>query len=108
TRVWTFARRGVRVEVTCTQAMRGNVKLKVSRKVARKLGLKHRTLVKRSLKCRGAGSKSLKLKVSKKVRRALKHSKRSVRVTLQVRLRASGESTKQSKHRFTLKRHHRH
>jgi PKD repeat protein len=105
TTIGKFAKRGLRVKVTCTEAMRGNVKLKVSRKLARKLGLKHRTLAKRSLKCRGAGSKSLKLKASKKVRRALRHSKGSVRITLQVRLRASGESTKQSKSRITLKRH---
>ena len=56
------------------------------------------------MRCAGAGSKPVVLKASKAVQRALAKTKRSVKVTLNVQLRAAGESATQSKRTLTLTR----
>ena len=55
-----------------------------------------------TVKCAGAGSKSVTLKPSAAVKRALKKAKGSVKVTLGVSLRATGEAAKQSTRAITL------
>jgi PKD repeat protein len=104
TTVATFARRGLSVLVTCTEAMRGTAKVTVSSKTRKALKLKRATLASGRVSCDGAGSERVKLKVSKTVKRALDSTKRSVKATLTVRLRASGEPATKRTRRITLKR----
>jgi PKD repeat protein len=104
TTVATFIKRGLSVKVTCTEAMRGTATLKLSRKLAKQLGLKKVTLASRPVKCAGAGSKSVTLKPSAAVKRALKKAKGSVKVTLGVSLRTAGKSAKKSTRTITLAR----
>ncbi len=75
TSVSGFAKRGLSVRVTCTQAMSGSATLTVTSAVARKLGLKRTTLASTAVKCAGAGSKTVKLKPSAATRRALARSR---------------------------------
>jgi len=97
-----FAKRGLKVQVTCTESMRGTAKLTLSSKLRKQLGLKSATIASRSIKCAGAGSKTITLKPSKKVQRALKGAKGSVKAKLGVTLRAAGESAKKSTRTVTL------
>ena len=96
-------RSGLAVSVTCTQAMRGSATITVSKRVAKALGLKKTTLATGALNC-AAGGKSVTLKPSAAVKRALKKAKGSVKVTLNVRLRAAGEPSTRSKRTLTLSR----
>ncbi|HEX6025569.1 MAG TPA: PKD domain-containing protein, partial [Solirubrobacter sp.] len=105
TTVSSFAKRGLAVRVTCTEAMSGTAKVTVSNSTRKALGLKSRTLATGKVKCDGAGSERVRLKVSKTVRRALADVNRTVRAKLTVRLRSAGEPATQSTRSITLKRH---
>jgi len=98
-----FMKRGVAVTVTCTEAMTGSASLKAARSTTRKLGLKSTTLATKSVKCAGPGSKSVTLKPSKRVKRALSNARGAVKVTLDVRLQAAGESTRKVTRQLSLK-----
>ena len=104
TSVSGFAKSGLSVKVTATEAMSGSAKLLVSSKVAKALGLKSTTLATAKVTFTNAGSKSVKFKVSSKVKKALAKAKGSVKVTLSVSLKAQGEATKNSTPRVTLTR----
>ena len=67
TSVSGFAKSGLTVKVTATEAMSGSAKLLVSSKVAKALGLKSTTLATAKVSFTNAGSKSVKFKVSSKV-----------------------------------------
>ena len=100
-----FMRRGLKVKVTCTEAMTGSAALEVARSTARRLGLGKKTaLARTSIRCAGAGGKTVTLKPSGKVKRALRRAHGSVRVTLDVRLKAPGESTRKATRKLTLRR----
>jgi PKD repeat protein len=102
TTIAAFSKRGLAVKVTATQKMTGTAKLTVSKKVAKKLGLKKTTLASGKVRFTSAGSKSVRLKPSAAVKRALKKAKGSVKVTLGVSLRATGKSAKKSTRTITL------
>ncbi|MDA0172464.1 PKD domain-containing protein [Solirubrobacter taibaiensis] len=104
TSVSGFAKSGLSVKVTATEAMSGSAKLLVSSKVAKALGLKSTTLATAKVSFTNAGSKSVKFKVSAKVKKALAKAKGSVKVTLSVSLKAQGEATKNSTRAVTLTR----
>jgi len=104
TSVSGFAKSGLSVKVTATEAMSGSAKLVVSSKVAKALGLKSTTLASTSVKFTGAGSKTVKFKVSKAVKKALAKAKGSVKITLSVSLKAQGESAASSTRSVTLTR----
>ena len=104
TTVATFSRRGLPLRVTCTEAMSGTAKLTVSSRTRKALKLKSRTLATGAVRCTGAGTRAVVLKASKAVKRALAKTKRSVTVTLTVRLRSAGEPATQSTRTLTLKR----
>jgi PKD repeat protein len=104
TSVSGFAKSGLSVKVTATEAMTGSAKLVVSSKVAKALGLKSTTLATVSVKFTGAGSKSVKFKASKAVKKALAKAKGSVKVTLSVSLKAQGEAASSSTRSVTLSR----
>jgi PKD repeat protein/glucose/arabinose dehydrogenase len=97
-----FMKRGLAVTVTCTDAMTGSATLKASRAAARKLGLKRATLATRSLRCAGPGTERVMLKPSRRVKRRLAKARSSVKVTLDVRLGAAGESATKATRRLTL------
>ena len=99
-----FAKRGLRVRVSCTDAMRGAATLTVSSKTKRKLGLKSRTLARKTIRCADAGEKTVTLKPSRKVGRVLRHARRSVKATLRVRMAAVGEPGKTRTRSLTLRR----
>jgi PKD repeat protein len=104
TSVAGFAKSGLAVKVTATEAMSGTAKLTVTSKVAKALGLKSRTLATSKVSFKNAGSKAVKFKVSKKVKKALAKAKGSVKVTLSVSLKAQGEGAKNSTRSVTLTR----
>ncbi|MBE2317690.1 PKD domain-containing protein [Solirubrobacter sp. CPCC 204708] len=102
TSVSAFAKSGLSVKVTATEAMSGTAKLVVTKKVAKALGLKSTTLASAKVSFTGAGSKAVKFTASKAVKRALAKAKGSVKVTLSVSLKASGEAAKNSSRSVTL------
>jgi PKD repeat protein len=99
-----FARRGLQVTVTCTDAMSGSASLKVTRREARRLGLKTRTLASRPVRCALPGTESVTLKPSRRIRRALATAERSVRASLDVRMGVAGEPAKAATRRVSLRR----
>ena len=98
-----FRRRGLKVRVTCSEAMTGSASLKVNRRTARGLHLGGATLATKAVRCTGAGSRTVTLKPSRKVSRRLARARGSVNVTLSVRLRAPGEPRKTTTRRLTLR-----
>jgi len=83
----TFHRRGLRVDVSCAWIDSGTLRLTVSSRVARKLGLRgKRTLASTRVRCDTDGRMTVVLKPGKKVRKALAKSKASIRATLTLRL----------------------
>jgi PKD repeat protein len=104
TTVARFNKRGLAVRVTCTEAMSGSATMTVSSALMRKLGLKRTTVAAGSVRCGGPGTKTATLKPSKDVKRALAAARGSVKVTLDVRLQAAGESAKNTTRQLTLKR----
>jgi PKD repeat protein len=104
TSVSGFAKSGLAVRVTATEAMSGTAKLVVSSKVAKQLKLKSTTLATVKVSFTRAGSKSVKFTVGKAVKKALAKAKGSVKVTLSVSLKAKGEATKNSTRTVTLTR----
>ena len=98
-----FRKRGLKIRVTCNDAMSGRAVLQVTRKTSRKLGLKSTTLASRAVRCRQPGSASVTLKPSRKVRRALSKTRGTVKVTLAVRMTAPGESPTSASRKLSLK-----
>ncbi|MBE2317691.1 PKD domain-containing protein [Solirubrobacter sp. CPCC 204708] len=86
TSVSGFAKRGLAVRVTCTQAMRGTAKLTLAASMAKRLGLKRTTLASAPVKCAGAGSQIVTLRPSAATRRALGKAKGAVKLKLGVSL----------------------
>jgi glucose/arabinose dehydrogenase/type 1 glutamine amidotransferase len=99
-----FRKRGVKIRVTCNEAMSGRAVLQITGKTRRQLKLKSTTLVSRAVRCTQPGSKSVTLKPSKKVRRALGKARGTVKVTLVVRMTAPGESPLRVTRKLSLKR----
>jgi PKD repeat protein len=91
--VRSFRRGGLRVDVSCAWIDSGKLKLTVSSKVARKLGLKSRTLASARVRCDTDGRMRVSLVPRAKVKRALAKSKGSVRAKLNLRM-SSGEETR--------------
>jgi hypothetical protein len=85
--------RGLRVRATCVSVGRGTLKLTVSRKMARELGLSSRTLARRSVHCSDFGIR-VKLKPSRKVARKLKRAHGTFAATLALRMGSAHDSQK--------------
>jgi hypothetical protein len=86
--------RGLRVRATCVSVGRGTLKLTVSRAVARRLGLRSRTLVGRSVRCSNDFGISVKLKPSRAVARKLTKARGSFAATLTLRMGSVHDSQK--------------
>ena len=99
-----MARRGLKIKVTCTGAMQGSAALKVTRSTRRKLKLRSGTLARKTVRCTTAGTKTVTLKPSKKVAKALRRSKRAVKTTVEVRLKAIGQPTRVVRRSLTLRK----
>jgi beta-xylosidase len=74
------------VTVRCQSVERGTLRLTVSRKAARRLGLRSRVLAARTVRCDGRARATVRLKPSRRVRRALADRRRALRATLTLRL----------------------
>jgi hypothetical protein len=102
-----LAKRGLKVRVACTGAMRGSASLTVSGSTRRKLRLSTRTLAGRTVRCFGAHTATVVLKPSKALARRLtagRRSVRSVRLTLTVRMADFGQPARTVKRTITLRR----
>jgi hypothetical protein len=99
-----FARHGLRVKVSCTDAMRGAAGLTVSTSTKRKLHLKSSTLARATIRCADAGTKAVTLKPSRKTARVLRRAHRSIKAALRVSLKAVGHSTRTRTRSVTLRR----
>jgi hypothetical protein len=89
-----FARHGLRLQLSSSEAARGTARVVVSRQVARRLGLARRLLASRGVQFTGAGSRTLRLKPGRAMARRLGRARGAVRMTLEITLRdAGGEAT---------------
>jgi cytochrome c len=85
-----FRARGVRLTMSCESSGRGWATLKVTRKAAKRLKLRSRTVAKRRLKCTTGKELRLRLKPSRSTARRLAKSKpRALRMTLRVSVKGS-------------------
>jgi plastocyanin len=84
----------LKLTATCSTLDRGTVKLTVTKAVAKKLRLKSRTLATGKSRCNANGRFVVTLKPTKAAKKALKHTRRSVKVT--ARLAFPGLTTKQT------------
>jgi glucose/arabinose dehydrogenase/type 1 glutamine amidotransferase len=98
-----FAKRGIKVPVTCTGAMSGTAKLTVSDAAARKLKLGSRTIRSRDVRCYGAHTATVTLKPSKSVARKLAKGKGSIKLQLSVRMLDFGSPAKTTTKTITLR-----
>ena len=80
TTVAKFAKSGLAIHATCTDAMSGPVTVTVDSKTKKALKLKSTTLAKGTLKC-AAGNRALTLKPSSSVKRGSGQGQESVKVT---------------------------
>ncbi len=86
----TLARRGVQVRAVCVGVTRGTLRLTVSRKVARRLGLGRRTvLATKSVRCSGESRFSVSIKPGRKVARKLRQARGSFAATLRLQMSGS-------------------
>lgn len=85
-----FRRGRLTVTVRCQSVERGTLRLTVSRKVARKLGLRSRVLASRTVRCDDRAQSTVRLKPSRRVRRTLADRRGALRAKLTLRL--SGEA----------------
>ena len=99
-----FAKRGIKVPVTCTGAMSGSAKLTVSAATARKLKLGSRTLGSRDVRCFGAHTATVTLKPSKALARKLAKGKGSIKLQLSVRMLDFGSPARTTTKTITLRR----
>jgi hypothetical protein len=84
--VAAFRRGKLSITVSCASVERGTLRLTVSRKVAKKLKLKSRTLARAAVTCEGAET-TVTLKPSRKVKRKLAGKKgKSIRASLKLKL----------------------
>jgi hypothetical protein len=82
-----FRRGRLRVGIRCAGTGRGVLRLRVSRRVARRLDLGRRTLATERFRCEDDGRMSVRLQPGRKVRKALfRNRRRSFAATLVVRL----------------------
>jgi hypothetical protein len=94
-----FTRAGARVRLTCTRPMRGSVRLAITRRASRRLGLRGRTtLARRNVSC--ATVRTVRLTPSRRVRRALR---RPLRATLHLRMAAAAEPAQVATRRLKLR-----
>lgn len=85
--------KGVKVPVTCTRDATARLTLRLSKKVARSLGLRTRRALSvgtGSGACRASSGGSVKLKVASRHRRKLGRARRAIPATLQLTLTAGG------------------
>jgi PKD repeat protein len=89
--VRSFRARGMRLTMSCEASGKGRASLKVSRKAAKRLKLKSRTIASRRLTCTAGRELSLRLKPNRSTARRLAKSKaRALRMTLSVSVKGQG------------------
>ena len=98
-----FAKSGLTVSTACEAGFTGRVTISVTKKEARKLGLKKATtLASKALTCGTSDRAIATLKASKKLQRAISKSKKPVSVTVKVTMGAGSMATSSSQ-TLTLK-----
>ena len=101
-----FAERGLAVQVRCTGAMSGRVKLGVSAVTARRLGLGRRTLAQRDVRCYGRHTATVRLKPARSIMRKLRKGVRSnhtVKLRLTVAMADFGRPAQEARKTITLR-----
>jgi hypothetical protein len=98
--------RGLRVRLTSTGAARGDARLVIGRKTARRLGLgKTRVLARRSIRMGDAGTRTLRLEPTRRVARRLRQmDRRQVTVQLVLRLTDATGNRKTLSRRIVVRR----
>jgi hypothetical protein len=86
----TLARKGLRVRATCVSVGVGTVRLMVSKAVARRLGLKSRTLASRRVRCGDDLKVNAKLEPSRKIARTLRRARGTFNAVLTIRMSGQG------------------
>ena len=98
----SFAKRGLKLRVSCTGGLTGTAKLTASGKAAKQLG--RRTLASRSVGCFGSETASVTLKVSKSVATKLRKAKKAVKLKLTVAMGEAGGKRTTTTRTITIKR----
>jgi len=94
----SFLRRGLKVTTRCEAGQRGTVRIALSRREARKLGLRRATtLAQRTVRCRSNDRVTLRLSSSRRLERALRRARGSVKVTVGVRVGSGRDATTHSR-----------
>ena len=107
----TFARRGLRLSVTCDATGAGRAALKVTRSARRRLGLRSTTLAARTVRCAAGQSVTVRLKPSRTTARRLRAGLRRrravkrVNFVLELRMRpVGGDRVQVLQRRMSLRR----
>jgi PKD repeat protein len=85
-----FGKRGVKVTLRCATAGRAKLSVRVSKRVARRLGVHRRAVASGTVRCVAGKAVSYRVKPTRKVRKALKAERlKSLRLTLRLALPGS-------------------
>jgi len=102
TKLASFLRKGLRVSSRCESGLRGTVRVKLSRREARKLGLeKATTLASRAVRCGTGDTVAVRLRPSKRMKKALRKARGPVVTTVSITM-GSGSSATSSSRRLVL------
>ena len=94
----TFMKKGVRLSSACESGQKGRITVSLSKRQARKLGLKKATtLASKAIRCGSADKVTVKLTASKKLKKALKKARGSVSTTVKITMGSGRTATSNSK-----------
>lgn len=97
TKLASFLKKGLKVSSACESGLRGTVRLHVSKREARKLGLrKATTLASKAVTCAGNDKVTVTLKASAKLKRKLRKARGSARATVKITMGSGSAATSSS------------
>jgi plastocyanin len=98
TKLASFLKKGLKVTSACESGLRGKIGIKLSKREARKLGLKKATtLVTKTVTCGANDTVAVRLKPSKKLKKALKKARRSLTATVKITMGSGSAATSSSR-----------
>jgi cytochrome c len=98
-----FAQRGLKLRMTCEEAVEGTARVLVTHARARSLGLHSRVLARRVMECDEGERLTIVLRPGAAARRALLDARGAVNTVVDVRMRAEGERMRKVQRRLSLR-----
>jgi plastocyanin len=97
TKLATFLKKGLKISSACESGLRGKVQVQVSKREARKLGLKKATtLASKAVTCATNDRVTVTLKASAKLKRKLRKARGSARATVKITMGSGAAATSSS------------